>query len=348
MGPNVGRTVARLAVSAALTLGAFSIAPSAPASAVSAPASGYGFSVGSAWDGLSIADIDRELDAASGAGATWIRILFDWNQIEPAEGQFDWTWLDAVVDAAARHDLQVLGLLAYSAPWARPPGSFFTAFPINPVDYGAFASATVSRYADQISHWQLWNEPNLPQFSGFETVDGADYSQLLKAAYPAIKAVQPDSTVVAAALSRQLGQHSPPAFMAQIYAAGARTMFDAAAAHPYVFPDGLAADPENGWSDVGRIHDVMTAHGDRDKRVWLTEFGAPTNDTTRGGVSQEEQAQQIRSVLAAAATLPYSGPAFIYSIRDLDTAKRSDRESNFGALLTTDWTPKVSAEMLAS
>jgi polysaccharide biosynthesis protein PslG len=170
---------------------------------------------------------------------------------------------------------------------------------------------------------------------------------LLKAAYPAIKAVQPNSTVVAAGLSRLVGDDSPPAFMEQMYAAGAKGFFDAAAAHPYVFPGGLAADQDNGWSDVGRLRAVMDSHGDGGKKIWMTELGAATSDPSAEGITQLEQAKQIADVLAAAAATGFSGPAFIYSIRDVSSSKRNDRESNFGALLTTDWQPKAAAAALA-
>lgn len=341
------RKSGRAILGALLLVGLASVVPAR--ATVPAPADGYGFSPGAATDYLPLADVERELTAVSATGATWLRILIDWNRIEPSKGHYDWTRIDALVAAARRHGLKILGVIAYTAEWARPPGSFFTAFPENPQEFGTFAAATAYRYRDDIAHWQVWNEPNLPQFAGFATVDGARYTELLKAAYPQIKSVLPGSTVVTAALSRQLGEGSPPVFFEQMYAAGAQGMFDAAAAHPYVFPGGLAADPENAWSDVSRLHDVLVAHGDGHMKIWLTELGAPTSDpmSSVDGVSQSEQASQIRAVLAAAAATPYCGPAFIYSIRDLDTEDRADRESNFGALLTTDWKPKVAAAELA-
>jgi hypothetical protein len=326
---------------------AIAVTPATAWTALTAPADGYGFSVGASMEFLSMDDINRELDAVSKTGATWLRILVDWNRVEPTEGRFDWNHLDGIVSAAQRHNLRVLGVIAYSAPWARPPGSYFTAFPVNSADFARFCTSVVTRYADRISHWQLWNEPNLPIFSGYTTLNGGRYADLVRTAYPAIKAAQPNSTVIAAGLSRKLGDDAPPAFLEQMYAAGAQGYFDAIAAHPYVFPDGLTADPENGWSDIGRLRDVMVAHGDASKKIWLTELGAPTADSSAGGVSQAEQAVQISDVLAAAATSAYIGPAFIYSIRDIDTSNRSDQETNYGALLTSDFQPKAAAAALA-
>ncbi len=347
MRTRVRRFLALSLSSVAVAAGLALFMPAPAQSALVAPADGYGFSDGSFMVTMPIDDVNRELDAVSKTSASWLRVLIDWSRIEPVKGQYDWGYVDGLVDAANARGIKVLGLIAYSAEWARPPGSYFTAFPMNPSDYGAFAAAVVRRYADRVSHWELWNEPNLPLFSGFTISNGARYTELLKAAYPAIKAVQPNSTVVAAGLSRLLGDDSPPAFLAQMYAAGAKGYFDAAAAHPYVFPAGLAGDTDNGWSDVGRMRDVMVANGDGGKKIWMTELGAPTSDPSAQGVSQQEQTKQITDVLAAAAATGYSGPAFIFSIRDSDTSNRGDLEANCGALLTTDWQPKATAAALA-
>jgi polysaccharide biosynthesis protein PslG len=52
-------------------------------------------------------------------------------------------------------------------------------------------------------------------------------------------------------------------------------------------------------------------------------------------------------VLWKAAQTGYSGPAFIFSIRVGNSPQRTNRDDNFGALLTSDWQPKVAAGVLA-
>jgi hypothetical protein len=295
---------------------------------------------------LGAPDVNRELDAVAKTGASWLRVLIPWNRVEGVRGQYDWGQTDLVVDAARARNLRVLGVLAFTPDWAKPAGTSFTAPPDDAAAYAGFAAAAATRYTARVSDWQLWNEPNLPLFFGSTPHNAPKYAELVKAAYPAIKAAQPGSTVVLAGLSRLRGDESPPSFLAQMYALGAKGSFDAAAAHPYVFPTGLWANPDNGWSDVAAMHDVMMANGDGAKKIWMTEFGAPTCDCA-GGVSPWEQAKQITDVLAAAAATGYSGPAFIYAIRDTDSANRGDQESNFGALLTSDWQPKLTAGVLS-
>jgi len=325
---------------------ALAVHPAAVAAPPVAPADGYGFGDGAQMGWLSIADVNRELDAVAKTTASWLRVLIDWSRIEPVKGQYNWDQLDGTINAARARNLKVLGVIAYSAEWARAPGSYFSAPPLDAADYAAFSAAVVHRYAGSVSSWQLWNEPNLPVFFGYSVDNARRYSELVKAAYPAIKSVQPNSTVVLAGFSPLVGEGSPPAFMERMYAAGVAGYFDAAAAHPYVFPGGFAADRENGWSDVERLHAVMSVHGDGAKKIWMTEIGAPTSDGA-DGVSQQEQAKQITDVLAAAAGTGYSGPAFIYSIRDEDSSNRGDINVNFGALLTSDWQPKFTAGVLA-
>jgi hypothetical protein len=345
MAKRAGRFLARAAGAGLIVIG---LAVPAPVSAAppAVPAAGYGFGDGAQMTFLGGEDVNRELDAVARTSASWLRVLVPWTQIETAKGQYNWGQLDVVMNAAFSRNLKVLGVIAFSPDWARPPGTYFTTPPDNASDFADFATAVAKRYGARVSNWQLWNEPNLPLFFGGSPHNAPRYTDLVKAAYPAIKAAQPNSTVILAGLSRLPGDESPPAFLEKMYAAGAQGSFDAAAAHPYVFPSGLAANPENGWSDVGALHDVMAANGDGGKKIWMTELGAPTCDCA-DGVSPQDQAKQITDVLAAVAATGYSGPAFIYSIRDTDTSNRGDRESNFGALLTSDWQPKFAAGVLA-
>lgn len=343
VGGKWARCTAAVLMVIALVLTGCSTVDAAPV----VPADGYGFSVGAPQIWMSPEDADRELDAAAKTGATWMRVLIDWHAIEPEKGEFYWSYVDHWVDGAKQRGMRVLGLIAYTPEWARYPGAYFTAPPVDPVDFAAFATTVAMRYHDRIADWEIWNEPNLPLFFGFAGSPATVYAQLLATTYPAIKAVQPNSTVIAAGLSRAVGVDAPPNFLNGMYASGAKDHFDAIAMHPYVFPGGIGADPSNGWSDLARVHDVMTLNGDGDKKVWMTEFGAPTSAPSAEGVSQEEQARQILDVLAGVASAGWSGPAFIYSIRDIDTANPDNREDNFGALLTSDWQPKYTASVLA-
>ena len=339
-----------MAAVAVLLLGMMFLAPGCAKAnplTIVVPAAGYGFSVGRPMTTMSAADAEGELDAAAKTGASWLRVIVDWAKIEPSPGTVDWDYMDRWTDGAVSRGLKILGVFVYTPDWARAPGATTTGPPTDPVSFATFATKVVQRYGDRISHWEIWNEPNSPTFFGGLDNRPQRYTELLKAAYTAIKATQPSSTIVAAGLSRLRGQDTPSLFVDAMYAAGVKGYFDAMAMHPFVFPGGVTDPWKNGWSDVEAIRKSMVEQGDGDKKIWLTELGAPTCDSAADGVSQEEQARQIIDVLQKAAGSGYTGPAFIYSIRDTNTAIQDDPEENYGALLTSDWQPKIAATVLA-
>jgi hypothetical protein len=81
---------------------------------------------------MSNVDADRELDAVAKTRATWLRVLIDWHLVEPMPGAFDWGYVDHWINGARQRGLNVLGLIAYTPDWARAPGSYFSAPPVDP------------------------------------------------------------------------------------------------------------------------------------------------------------------------------------------------------------------------
>lgn len=312
-------------------------APTASAAPL-VPAAGYGFGEGATILTLSQRDLNRELDVVAKTGARWFRVGVDRSQVEVSPGVYNWSAPDRVVNAARARGLTILGVVAYT-PIAQGGGLLRTAPPANVNDFAVFSARTAQHFNGRVSNWEIWNEPNLPLFFGNVPNPARKYAQLLRATYPAIKRVQPRSTVILAGLSRQIGTLSPPSFINDLYRFGAKGFFDAAALHPYTFPGGIRANIDNGISDIGAVHAIMAAHGDGGKKIWFTEFGAPTNGQRFGGNTPTQQRDQIRDSLAYFARLPYSGPAFIYSIRDTANDPNSlvNRETRFGALLTFDY-----------
>ncbi len=106
------------------------------------------------------------LDAAQELGVDWIRIDFNWYQAEPTKGAYDWTLFDAIIDGAIHRGLKVFPTLAYGAAWATEPDT--DGIPTNNTpkvgEYQKFCQAAAARYAGKITHWGLWNEPNLAGF----------------------------------------------------------------------------------------------------------------------------------------------------------------------------------------
>ena len=87
----------------------------------------------------------------------WLRIDFDWDHMEPQEGQYNWRDVDRVVDFAEKHDMRVMGSIAYTPRWASGVADR-AAPPRDPNKYVAFVREVVRRYRGRIHALGIWNE----------------------------------------------------------------------------------------------------------------------------------------------------------------------------------------------
>jgi hypothetical protein len=292
---------------------------------------------------LNQTDLDREMDMYQDMGMEWLRIDLDWPSIQPTSGgPYDWSAIDRVVTAAQSRNMSVMAILAYSPSWATSVPGNGHAPPSDPATFAAFATAAVTRYSTQgVKHWEVWNEPNLDNF--WKNPDVGEYVTLLQAAYPAIKAADPTATVIAGALAPAVDgtNISPVTFTQQLYDLGAKPYFDAISVHPYCYPDMPSDETTALWNTFQRVplmRNIMVANGDRRKKIWLTESGAPTGSDT-GAVTEQQQADQIVDGIAMSRGWYWVGGWFLYGGRDRGTDP-TDREQMFG-VVKYDWTPKI-------
>lgn len=201
-----------------------------------------------------------------GLGVSDLRIAVPWVYIEPAAGTYDWSKMDALVATASEMGFTLTGAVTATPTWA----GFPLAGAPNPDTYAGFAGAVAARYGSQIASYEVWNEPNGVIF--YAPVSAAGYTQMLKAAYTAIKAANPDAVVLAGSLGATTDVSgisvTPQRFLAQMYEAGAGGYFDALSYHPYHFtlPFSQGAGTLNTpLEQVKALYELMVANGDADK-----------------------------------------------------------------------------------
>ena len=297
--------------------------------------------------GMSQADIDRTLDEMQAMGVQNVRILIPWNGIEIQNDFFYWNKVDALVNSAYERDMGILGVLNSTPAWATEPGQPAPASPpASTAEYAEFVGAVAERYAGKVSAYEIWNEPNAATF-WYPSPDPAAYTELLQAAYPAIKEADPNATVIGGVVGWVTDYPnlaiSPAKYVQGMYDAGAQGYFDALSYHPYQYqvpfgqgrPYGAAA-PIN---QLDLMHQEMVANGDGDKLIWATEYGQPTSE---GG--EAKQASFISNFLNTWSSFSYTGPSFIYTTRDRNTASTDDQDTL--GVLRTDWTRKPAANVI--
>ncbi len=201
------------------------------------------------------------------AGIGWARTDFDWSGVQrEAGGAWDFSLLERTVKMAEEGGITILPILAYDVPWASPAFRHLDA-------WRDYVRQTVSHFKGRLRYWEVWNEQDLEQFWK-DTPNPANYTQLLKAAYEQIKAVDTDAVVLLGGLSG-----IPMEFIRGIYEAGGGAYFDVMNVHPYRYPK-IPESPSL-RDDLLRLRALMAEYGDADKPIWITEIGWPThrNDT---------------------------------------------------------------------
>ncbi len=147
-------------------------------------------------------------EAAALCGAHLIRTDARWTyHIQPKPNLWDYRILDSVVDIFSGKGLGIQLILAGCPNWAVAknwiPKKSAVKQPTRGrrPDYDAwrkFVRKTVHRYADRISLYEVWNEPDIISFANFST---EDYMRLLEIAFQEIKAISPNLKVISGGLS---------------------------------------------------------------------------------------------------------------------------------------------------
>ncbi|WP_172592034.1 cellulase family glycosylhydrolase [Subtercola boreus] len=279
-----------------------------------------GYSTGSSLLFETHANIAKTLDTIVASGGTLVRFDIMWVLAQPTQTTFDWGIFDYAVSESRARNLTILGIITTCPRWAALNGGNDggTMRPKTTALYATFAGVVAKRYKGKIAAYEIWNEPNSRDYYAPDP-DPTFYGQMVKAAYPKIKAADPAATVIAGVLGPAPdadGMMNPIRFATAMYAAGAGGFFDAFSFHPYDFTQDLAK--ASLWDNTParrmiEIHALMKANGDGQKKIWITEFGAPTGT---GGVTEAKQAGLIHDSLIEWGEVSYAGPFLIFTVTD--------------------------------
>ena len=273
------------------------------------------------------ADRESALARLAASGVKVIRQDFLWQRIERAPGVYDFSYEDAIVDAAARHGIEVLAILAYGNPlYSRlgalaqtsglgggvPPFGVGATY-LYPPDaenvpaYRRFARATAAHFAGRVRLWEVWNEENVGWRFWPPHEDASAYGALLKEGGAGLREGNPEAVISLGGLFYPevppgLPEQGALRYLEHLYAAhpdiGASV--DVVAWHPYPYPF-VAPEvvlPANasvpGSADA--VREFLESRGDREE-LWVTEAGWPTHEEY--GVTADKQAAYLVRSFAA-------------------------------------------------
>ncbi len=276
------------------------------------------------------------------AQVTWVRrnAVF-WADVEPTKGSRDWSVLADLEEELIEADqkgIKVILIVRRTPTWAQKYAGFYCG-PIKQSEmqtFGDFMYELVARYSKppyNVRYWEIWNEPDAPPDLANPPDDrvfgcwgepgdfyygGGYYAEALKAAYPRIKAADPNAVVLVGGLLMDCKpglqicddkDGNPPGepntrymsnFLEGILEAGGGPYFDGVSFHAYDFygdldPNtpqiglGIYSNPNWGsyWYNGGPVvnaktqflKQVLAQYGYSSKLLFNTETGVVCGST---------------------------------------------------------------------
>ncbi|UZE27460.1 beta-galactosidase [Pseudomonas asplenii] len=282
----------------------------------------------------------KQMSRLDELGLNWVRLTIHWPMIEPQQGVYDVTTLDAAMQQMQAHRYNVIAYLVGSPAFASsaPQGATgIDQYP--PKDFDLFANrmATLAERYPQVNTWQVWNEPNI---IWLPKEDPVAYYRLLTTTAQAIRAKVPNKPVATAGLAYYSQMHSTPGLMLdKLVSQGLASQNLIAAYHPYSeLPEGDSAKDRDFLVKGNSLNQSLHSAGV--SQVWATEWGWSSYEGPRemqaliGTAGQQDYTLRRLALMSA---MDYQR-IFLFNLSDLD-ARATPRDQFYG-LVDLDGDPK--------
>ncbi len=185
------------------------------------------------------ANYDAYKDFLVPLGIKRIRLQGGWAKTEKVKGQYQWEWLDRIINDATARGLQPWLQFSYGNSIYDGGGGINLAAGVPHSDdaleaWDKWVALMVNRYKDRVVDWEVWNEPNFSD-NLYNTPEKAAILNIRTA--DIIRKIQPNSVISGLALGH-IDLEYAEAFFKAIHNAGKLELFDNMTYHDYVYnPD---------------------------------------------------------------------------------------------------------------
>ncbi|MBI5498158.1 MAG: beta-galactosidase [Deltaproteobacteria bacterium] len=283
--------------------------------------------------------------AAADLGVAWVRVDGNWDALNPANGSYNWGWMDETVNRAHAAGLKVFMSLGYGPAWVPrhgdTDGRAGNDVPDSSAEWAAFVTAAVQHYrALGVTHFGLWNEANLESFFEGTPQEYVDLIAVPGAA--ALRAACADCKVLGPEAAN-VGECDD--WLEAVLTRAPITTWDIITHHSY---NGFADMGTNIWDgdtfinaleeqrffftrrSLRQILDLAGWNGE----VWITETGYRANPIGDAG-EEGRQATYVRRVLEEQLARAWYTNTFFYEIEDCGPAQPACDIDGFGLMHAT-------------
>ena len=200
-------------------------------------------------------------------GVKSARLQSGWAKCEQEKGKYNFEWLDSCVYGLDEQGIKPWICLCYGNPLygaGKELGAKIFTDDATMNAWLKYVEATVKRYKNTITEWEIWNEPNLGSNHEF----AESYADLLMKTTDVIKKIQPEAVIIGISIAG-IGKKFPQEVFDILKANNKADIMDYLTYHPYVHnPDGCV-------DDIEALRKMAESY-DPDIKLFQGEVGCPS------------------------------------------------------------------------
>lgn len=302
-------------------------------------------------------DPERVYPHLATLGAKWARVQTGWSRCETVKGVHDFAWLDVIVDKLRAIGVQPFFSITFGNQLYMPDVPHESAVGHVPLYYGEevrqawidYVRALSTHFRGRVDHWEVWNEPNIPQFWHPRKPCARDYAELVRITADAVRSAIPSAIIIGGAMSKL-----DPGFLEESLKAGMAGDIDVFSFHPYqLVPE---QNLQNMYDLVRRLLDRYGKG--RRIAIWQGENGCPSqteghNDDWLGvyDMDQVTQAKWIARRILVDLKIGFDLALYFHAVDLMDRPYRQaggkvNKPVMMGLIHGKRYEPKYSFEVL--
>jgi hypothetical protein len=284
-------------------------------------------------------DYDQYKEYLNPLGIKRLRLQAGWAKTEKVKGQYDWAWLDHIVNDAVGRGLEPWLQFSYGNTIYEGGGgiNLSAGVPESEVALAAWdkwVAALVHRYKRKVKEYEVWNEPNFGD-NLYNTPDKA--AALHNRTIKIIKEIQSEAKVSGLALGH-IDLVYADEFFKVLHDSGTLQLFDNMTYHDYVY------NPDFHYDKVMQLKAVLAKYAP-EMPLRQGENGAPSlNGFGRGAIGNydwTELSQAKWNTRRMLGDLGHDIESSVFSIIDMAYTSGPIKLLNVKGLLMSDSTKRV-------
>jgi hypothetical protein len=170
-------------------------------------------------------------------GVKWARVQTGWTKTEREYGQYDFAWLDDIVDKLLARGVQPWLSFSYgNRLYTDDAGATGVGYPpvyseAGRLGWSNYVRAVVRHFRDRVTHYEVWNEPDLLSFWK-KGPRAKDYVDLVRITAQPLREEQPDAKLIGGAIAWGMTPWSIK-FLEDCMKAGLHELVDIVSYHGY-------------------------------------------------------------------------------------------------------------------